>query len=215
MKLKECYDRLLPRYARWPLLGIFFYNSVVFWCTRPMVAGHYHYDMSLPFEKNIPLLTWTIVIYLLAFVFWAVNYIMASWESRQAFKKVIYAELAAKTVCLVCFLFVPTAMVRLEITGTSFFDWLTGLIYRLDTPDNLFPSIHCLESWFCYIAVRKNAKIPVWYRWFSLVFAIVVCISTLTVKQHVFLDAVSGVALAEISYQAVCLIMKKRNRLEG
>ena len=74
------------------------------------------------------------------------------------------------------------------------------LLYRMDAADNLLPSIHCLTSWFCFLAVRKNEKIPVWYKWVSLLIAVSICISTLTTKQHVLIDVFAGVALAELSY---------------
>lgn len=37
-------------------------------------------------------------------------------------------------------------------------------VYAVDAADNLFPSIHCLVSWFCYIGLRGRRDIPVWYR---------------------------------------------------
>ena len=73
--------------------------------------------------------------------------------------------------------------------------------FRLISAD--FIAIHCLTSWFCYIAVRKNKNIPKPYVWFSLLFAISVCISTLTTKQHVIVDVIGGVGLAEGSYFVV------------
>lgn len=63
-----------------------------------------------------------------------------------------------------------------EIVGDSFWEAAMRLLYQMDAADNLLPSIHCLTSWFCFIAVRKNDKIPTWYRVFTLVFALLVCL---------------------------------------
>jgi hypothetical protein len=52
-----------------------------------------------------------------------------------------------------------------------------SFLYSVDTASNLFPSIHCLVSWFCFIGIRGNQKIPLWYRAFSFVAAILVFIS--------------------------------------
>ena len=73
-------------------------------------------------------------------------------------------------------------------------------LYRVDTADNLFPSIHCLTSWFCYIGIRGRKEIPKGYRIFSCLMAVAVFVSTLTTKQHVLYDVVSGMLLAELSY---------------
>ena len=72
------------------------------------------------------------------------------------------------------------------------------ILYTLDLPLNLFPSVHCLVSWFCYIGIRRNTAIPLWYRRCSCVMAILVFISTLAVKQHVVIDIVGAVVLAEV-----------------
>ena len=129
----------------------------------------------------------------------------------------------AKAVCFLLFLLIPTTNVRPEITGKSVWDALMKLLYSIDAADNLFPSIHCLNSWLCWIGVRKNREIPAAYRYFSLVVAVAVCISTLTTKQHVIADVIGGVLLAELSYliagrQKVCAlysagISKLSNRL--
>lgn len=74
------------------------------------------------------------------------------------------------------------------------------LLYQVDAADNLFPSIHCLASWLSFIAVRKNEKIPKWYRAASFLMAASVCVSTLTTKQHVLIDVAAGVGLGEFSY---------------
>ena len=74
------------------------------------------------------------------------------------------------------------------------------LLYSVDAVDNLFPSIHCLVSWFCWIGIRKRPDIPMLQRYFSLAVAVAVCLSTLTTKQHVITDVIGGVALAKVSY---------------
>ena len=50
------------------------------------------------------------------------------------------------------------------------------------------------------IGIRKQKNIPTGYKIFSVVIALAVCVSTLTTKQHVFVDAIAGVALAEVCY---------------
>ena len=74
-------------------------------------------------------------------------------------------------------------------------------LYQVDAADNLFPSIHCLTSWFCYIGIRGRREVPKWYRVFSCLFALAVFISTLTTKQHVIIDVIAGAALAEVAYR--------------
>ena len=60
--------------------------------------------------------------------------------------------------------------------------------------------MHCFLSWLSWIGVRRNRFIPRMYQVISLLIAVSICISTLTVKQHYLLDVPTGIILAEISY---------------
>ena len=179
-------------------------NMLTYNGTRLLSHGWRHYDMTSAADSLIPFLPWTIVIYLGCYVFWVVNYGMGCLQDEQEAKRFLCAECMAKLVCWACFLLLPTTNLRPEVDGTGFFDAAMRWLYRTDAADNLFPSIHCLTSWFCVIAVRRQAQIPVWYKAASVVMALAVCLSTLTTRQHVIPDVFAGVLLAELSYQLVC-----------
>lgn len=86
--------------------------------------------------------------------------------------------------------------------GGWFWNQVMTLVYSIDAADNLFPSIHCLVSWFCYIGIRGKKEFPAWYRGCSLVMAVLICLSTVLTKQHVLVDVAGGVLLAELCFWA-------------
>ena len=157
-----------------------------------------HYSLALPPDHQIPLIPWTITIYFGCYLFWCVNYIIGIRQEKEKALRFICADALSKLVCGVFFLLLPTTIDRPEITGTDVFSQLMRLLYQLDQPVNLFPSIHCLVSWLCYIGIRDCRNISGRYRRFSCVMAVLVCISTLTTKQHVIVDAAGGIFLAEL-----------------
>ena len=159
-----------------------------------------HRCLATRIDSMIPVLSWTILIYWGGTVFWAVNYSLGAYHKSNGRSRMIMAHVIGEAVCFLAFVLLPTTMSRPEITGTTLFDQMLRLTYRLDRPDNLLPSIHCFESWLCWVEARKNPRIPGWYQHLSLFMAMAICVSTLTVKQHVLVDAVAGIALAEISY---------------
>lgn len=190
----------IPRNMLVPLLVTIAWNMAVYAGSRLLNGEWYHYNMELPLDRMIPFMPWTVSIYLICYLFWVVNYILAVRQSKEEACRFLSAELLAKTGCLICFLLLPTTNIRPEVGSGTIWQSIMSFVYTVDAADNLFPSIHCLVSWFCFIAVRKNEKIPKWYQLFSLVFALMVCLSTLTTRQHVFVDTVSGVLLAELCY---------------
>lgn len=179
----------------------FFWNCCVYSGARWIAKAWHHYDMTTSLDLLTPFAPWTVSIYLGCYVFWCINYYLCTLQEKTERDRFFCADALAKTLCFLFFLIIPTTNVRPEITEyQNIWDLLMKLVYRFDEADNLFPSIHCLVSWLCWIGVRKRKDIPIGYRYFSLITAVAVCISTLTTKQHVIADVIGGVLLAELCY---------------
>ena len=187
----------------------FAFNFLVIFFTRWVNADVPKHDLSLPLDRRIPFLPGMILIYWGCCPFWVATYLLAMRYDKGRGYRFILAHFMADTACFAFFLLLPTGMVRPEPTGRSLAAALARLTYRCDAPDNLFPSIHCYISWLCWIGVRKNPAIPRWYRVLSLVMAMAVCVSTLTVKQHVLVDVPAGILLAELCYALAGWVEKR------
>ena len=88
----------------------------------------------------------------------------------------------------------------------------------MDPADNLFPSIHCLESYILTRAAfsRKIGmeRCPAWFKWLSVPVTALVFASTLYLRQHVFVDVVAAVVVVEIGI-FVALRVVKEKKSEG
>jgi membrane-associated phospholipid phosphatase len=75
-------------------------------------------------------------------------------------------------------------------------------IYRMDTATNVFPSIHVFNSVGALIAINKSEKLhPIkWLQGFVLVLTVLICLSTVFLKQHSVLDVIGGLGLNIIMY---------------
>lgn len=190
------------------IIAAFGYSIIVYKVGRLFAISNYH-SMLTSLDLEIPLIPWTVTIYLGCYLFWGINYILAAGFSKEDAKRFITAHVIGETLCLFTFLFLPARIVRPDITGTSIFDFALKFVYSFDDPDNLFPSVHCFISWLSWIGVRKNKAIPGVYRYCSLIMAILICISAVTTKQHVLADVFAGIILAEASYIASGKTIKK------
>ena len=190
--------KILPKYAFLPLIICLGLNAFTYFGTRLFTTGLYHYDLSLPIDRMIPFTPFMMSVYVLAYVVWIVGFIVIGRESREVCYEVLTAEQIAKLCCLVAFIAIPTTIIRPEVTGTGFFQWLSRLIYSMDSPDNLLPSVHCLENWICFRGAMKCKKVGKGYKIFMFVAAILVFASTLMVKQHVVLDVVAAIVVVEL-----------------
>lgn len=198
--LKKHIDPIIPFDCIIPLLSCFALNMIVYSGAIAITKDWHKYDFTTSFDQKVPVIPWFVYIYLGCYLFWIANYILVGRLDKEHFYRFVTSDMLSRLVCGVFFLVIPTTNIRPEITGNALSEILMRFLYHVDAPANLFPSIHCLVSWFCYIGIRGRKEIPAWYRGFSCVFAIAVMISTQVTKQHYFIDVIGGVALAEIVY---------------
>ena len=203
MKKVSTDKALIPRYMIAPIIITLLCNHLAYFSSRSITRNMIHYDLTIKADAWIPFIPWTIVIYWGCYIYWAINYILACRQEKQNAYRFFCADVCSKLICLFFYLILPTTNIRPDIIGNSVFDQLMQLLYHVDAADNLFPSIHCSTSWFCFIAVRGNPKIPAWYKTVSFMVTVAICISTLTTKQHVMVDVAGGILLAEGAYYMI------------
>ena len=189
--------RIVPAYGFFPLVFSFVFNCLVYSGSRAVAGSWYHYNIESNLDLRLPFLPQFLIIYFGCYIFWAANYILAARQDREEVYRFFTADFISRCVCLVIFLAYPTTNTRPVIEGSGFWDLLAGWLYSIDAADNLFPSIHCLVSWFCFLAVKGQKKIPIWYKAVSFILAVLVFLSTLFSKQHVIVDVAGGIFLAQ------------------
>ena len=177
-------------------------NQIPFQLARLLARGLRHHDLSLPIDAAVPFLPWTVGLYFFGcFVFWFFLYRRVAALPRRTADRFFGANLLGKGICFLFFVFFPTAMTRPELDGSGFWVAFMRFVYRLDEPNNLFPSLHCFIAWLCWAGVRGNREVSPLWRVSALLMAAAVCLSTLTTRQHVMLDVAGGVALSELCWQ--------------
>ena len=91
-----------------------------------------------------------------------------------------------------------TEVLRPIIASTDFFTRLTNTIYKYDMPNNTFPSLHvALTSTISAFVYEKNTKVGM----VLIPLTILIILSTMFIKQHVFLDIIGGLMLAFVIFK--------------
>lgn len=210
-KITDKIEKILPKYSWIPLILVVTVNLVTYFGTRLFTQNLEHHVLQSRLDEMIPFCPVFIVIYILAYVQWITGFIMIGRQDKNFCYKFLYGEIIAKLICMLCYIFYPTTIIRPEITGSGIFNELTLWIYQADAPDNLFPSIHCLESWVVFRASLGMKNMPKWNPYVMFIFTILVFASTVFVKQHVVVDMFGAMAAFEIGLFITKCFYKKRN----
>lgn len=87
----------------------------------------------------------------------------------------------------------------------NIFTQLVSILYKADTPTNLWPSIHVYNSLGCHIAVMKSSRLEKHkgIRIGSFILCVSIIMSTMLIKQHSVFDVTTAFIMAAIMYGVV------------
>lgn len=199
---------LIPKYAIKPLALALLVNSCVYMGIAQLRRFLTFSSLETPLDTALPFLAPFVLFYVLAFVQWGLNYLLIAKDSKELCYRFAFGNIIAKLICLFFFVFLPTTLARPEVTGTDLCSRLVRLIYTFDPPVNLFPSIHCLESWCCIRASFLLKKSNRAYQTATLIMSLGVFASTLFIKQHVIADVFGGIVVFEAGFRLAGRIQK-------
>jgi len=147
------------------------------------------------FEKAIPFIDSTIWIYMSSYIYVALAFILL--RKKENMNHVFYAQMLFLLVAMIFFFIYPTAYPRPTVEYNGITGSMINFLYSMDTPNNALPSLHIgltFLAGFGFLKERRNL--------FSLfmIWAILISISTFTVKQHYLWDVLAGFVLAIAFY---------------
>lgn len=186
----------IPKYAIIPA-AVYILMVPTYFISHLLTKDANHISVATALDDAIPFLPIFIWIYVLAYLQWFIGYVAIARSNETLCKKYFGGELIAKAITILIFLVLPTSMSQPNPTGSGLTYEIVRWMYGIDNPTNLFPSIHCLESWMVARGLAetnapKYAKTAMW------LFSVLVFMSVVFVKQHLALDIIGGIAVAEI-----------------
>tara|TARA_B100000131_G_scaffold292017_1_gene306076 strand:+ start:271 stop:1095 length:825 start_codon:yes stop_codon:yes gene_type:complete len=173
-------------------------------------------DPELGFDREIPVIYWTILPYTLLYAFYPITLLVCPKDDTG------YAQLAVgmqglimvTALCCVFFLLLPAEIdLRDQIDWDSMSRWESALfefIHASDNPWNAWPSLHIVHSYllarmmtFWTLNRRGDSfgwtifRAVLWLEWALL------CISIMTTKQHYAFDLLAGLIVAHAAWGAL------------
>jgi membrane-associated phospholipid phosphatase len=169
---------------------------------RVNIGAQYHeihmfLDDLIPFSEYfiVPYLSWHVL-----------TFVVIGWlliRDPAVYRKMMTFFIVASILCFVIFLAYPSYQTLRPETFErhNLFTWAVSLIYAMDTPTNICPSMHVIGSLGLLLAVfetKEDMRMPV--KTVLAMLVVFICASTMFLKQHSFSDVIMAVGLAIISY---------------
>ncbi len=154
---------------------------------------------SLPLDEHIPFVPLFLIPYIGCFVHWAATFYLV-YRTRNGCSRLFPAAMMGYIAAFAVFLIYPTTIIRPLEETEGVWAFIYGMVCAVDAPLNLFPSVHCMVAFLCAACTHKAEGISRWYGYMSAIMCVIVCASTVLVKQHFILDVLGGVVLGATSW---------------
>lgn len=163
-------------------------------------------------DEYIPFNIWFIIPYCLWYVLiFVVPYYLYK-KDKDSFIRYIYSYVICTIIANIIFIIYPTTVLRPDVEVNGFLTLAAKIVFLADTPImNCFPSLHCAMSLLFIAFIVENKNIKFITKTVITIISLLIMASTLFVKQHVFIDLISGNLIALIVYIFVKLFYKKNN----
>lgn len=146
----------------------------------------------LQIDKSVPFLPWTFLVYTSDyFLIGLTILIITDRKSFNSFGRMMFLALI---FCGLFFILFPTTYPRpvYPIQNSWWVQTAMDLVYVADSPNNCFPSMHVALTSISAWSLRKRSPwlVVIFFLW---TFAVIV--STMTTKQHYFVDIIGGLTV--------------------
>ena len=152
-------------------------------------------DKAIPFVPEFIWIYHTIIpVFLLTTIFLI--------EKKSVFFVALSSSILAYSLMLIFYALLPAFYPRDGHVATSLSGALVELTRMIDGANNTFPSGHVTFAWLLVLFIRISnfAKKCNWIQPLYIVWACMITISTLVLKQHFIVDVFSGMSLAVLCY---------------
>lgn len=198
-------QRIIDFFKKYPLaLAIFYtvFHFIVFFILEAVIEPKFIINCFI--DDYIPFCEYFILPYLLWFLYIpAVVLYLIKYDVKSYWKLVIML-FGGNIICLVLYMIFPNSVVVKEaVPDNNIFCTMVNMLYANDTPTNVCPSMHVLDTFAAHIALAKSPTMKNRRRvtLFSLVFLILICIATVTLKQHSIIDVFASFILIFILWK--------------
>jgi membrane-associated phospholipid phosphatase len=154
-------------------------------------------DNAVPFVKEfiIPYIAWY------PFIFLGLLYFC--FKDRDIYYKVLISLTIGVIISYGIYFTFQTTVPRPELVGDDFFTKLISVIYKRDKPFNCLPSLHVLETYLMIKGIQFSSAKNRLNSFIITFIGSLIIISTQLIKQHILLDLVSSIILAELIFKLV------------
>ena len=192
-----------PQFSHLKLLGGWIIYFILYFLTENLIPAEKCTPVHIWLDDVIPFCEWFLIPYELWYGLIAFSLGYFALYNIDSFKKLSKYIFITQMVAMAIYILFPSRQdLRPEVfPRENFLTWCIGLIYSFDTSTGVCPSLHVAYSIGIASVWLREKGVKVIWKVLLVVLVILICLSTMFIKQHSatdFFAALPVCALAEI-----------------
>lgn len=212
--------QFILKYKHAWVLSYFFIYMIWFLALEKHVTTEFT-NVHIWLDDIIPFNEWFVIPYYLWFIYIFATVAYFFFTSKDSFYKVTTYLFIGMTICLIIYTIWPNGQsLRPDLDNLGRNNILIEIVrqlYKTDTPTNVCPSIHVFNSIGAAIAICKSDTLRK-YKWIpisSIILTILICLSTMFLKQHSAFDVLMGILLGFVMYVFVYVLGSSKENVKN
>ena len=174
----------------------------IFFAVEHFITENY-WNTALPLDSMVPFIKEFVIAYCLWYPAMAAVGIFLLIKDIPAFRRYMWFIIVGFSMSLLICAVIPNGQdLRPEqLANDDLFSRLIADIYRVDTNTNVLPSVHIVGSMAVLFGVfdSRLLKNPI-IRISTVILVVLICASTVLIKQHAVIDVAAGLILSGLVY---------------
>lgn len=200
-----------PQFSHLKLLFGWVVYFALYFLTENGIPAARCYSVWCPLDDIIPFCEWFVIPYVgwYGLIVWSLGHFLR--YDISSFKKLQIYIMITQAVAMLAYILFPTRQdLRPEVfANDNVLTRLTGLIYTLDTNTGVCPSLHVAYSLGIASTWLRQKEEPRWKKAAVVIFVVLVCLSTMFLKQHSAVDVLAAVPVCLLAEWLVFIRPKK------
>jgi hypothetical protein len=212
-RLKKLND---PQFSHLKLLfGWVVYFAFYFLTEKAIPAENCHV-VHMFLDDLIPFCEW----FLIPYVFWYGLIVFSlGWfllYNVDSFKRLQTYIIITQALAMLCYILYPTRqdLRPAEFANENFLTDCIGFLYRFDTNTGVCPSLHVAYSVGIASVWTKEKGISIWWKCFVVLAVVMICLSTMFIKQHSAVDFFAAIPVCLLA-EGIVYGKRYKKRLLG
>ncbi len=190
-----------PEFSHLKLLFGWVVYFAFYFLTENLIPAENCHVIYCKLDSIIPFCEWFIIPYTFWYLLIIFSLVYFALYNVESFKKLQTYIIITQVIAVIVYIIYPSCqnLRPAEFPRDNFLTDCIGLIYSLDTNTGVCPSLHCAYSIAIASVWLREKGVPKLWKTFIAIVAIIICLSTMFIKQHSAVDFLAALPVCLIA----------------